>query len=227
MQITPKRSLAPLLLLLTAFPSLAGCSLFAAPNPVNNQLRRDKLALEEQVAELTERLAATERVIAGLRDANAGPGGTTRPALSGAQLARLFTTHGLKFGRLTGGADTDAERPGDEALRVYVVPTDEAGQPLKAAGSFAIEAFDLADGASPRLGAWSFDVGQAKEHWRGAFMDYTYAFTLPWQGRVPAHADVTVRVRFVDELTRTPFTAQQVVKVKLPSAPPPPATGPS
>lgn len=212
---TPSILLMPLLAIL---PLVGGCgvfSLFARPNPANNQLRRDKDALETQVADLKSRLAATERVVQGLR--NASSTGTTQPTLPAERLARLVTTHGLKFGRLTGGADTDRNAPGDEALRVYVVPTDQADEPIKAAGAFTIEAFDLDEPGAPLLGSWTVGVEEARQNWRGTLLDYTYAFSFPWQ-RPPTREQVTVKVRFADELTQTPFAIQKVVKVRPPAA---------
>ena len=228
----PARSIL-FLPLLAILPLIGGCqllSVFAPPNPVNNQLRKDKYELETQVADLKARLDASERVILGLR--NASSIGATQPTLPAERIARLVTTHGLQFGRLTGGADTDRDAPGDEALRVYVVPTDKTDQPIKAAGAFTIEAFDLEEPGAPLLGSWTVGVEEAKQNWRGTLLDYTYAFSFPWQ-RPPAREQVTVKVRFVDELTQTPFTIQKAVKVKPPPAsaatrpPTGPATGPA
>src|SRR2546429_693131 len=86
-------------------------------------------------------------------------------------------------------------------LDFYVVPTDDTDQPIKAAGTFTIDLFDLAIADEPRLGRWTFDVEQSKANWYGTLFDYTYAFTLPWQ-KLPRHPDLTVRVTFLDELTQ-------------------------
>src|SRR6185436_17134190 len=123
------------------------------------------------------------------------------------RLDRLFTTHGLRIGRLTGGADLDLEKPGDEALRVYVVPTDQTSDPIKAAGSWTIEAFDLARGSDTRIGKWTYTADQAREHWNSFLNQYGYMFTNPWQ-TPPAHPELTLRVTFVDELTGREYTAQ-------------------
>ena len=110
---------------------------------------------------------------------------TTVPSLPHERLATLFTTHGLQFGRLTGPADLDPKQPGEDGLKVYVVPTDGHGQPLKAAGSFVVEAFDLAKGDNARIGRWEFPLDQAAKNWFGQAMLYTYVLPAPWQQQRP------------------------------------------
>jgi hypothetical protein len=189
----------------------AGCG---APNRANIELRKQIQTLEAQNARLGQQHAADERVIAGLRDRQG-----TLPTLPAPRLAELFTTHGLQFGRLTGGADLDPARPGDEGLAIYVVPTDESGEKLKAAGSFDIEAFDLADPQHPFVGRWHFDPPQARAAWSGVLLEYNYVLLCPWQEVNPKHPDLTVKVTFLDALTQTPFTAQRVIHVNLPLGP--------
>jgi hypothetical protein len=133
----------------------------------------------------------------------------------------MFTVHGLKFARLTGGADLDPSKPGDEGLKVHVVPTDDEGDVLKAAGTFVIEAFDLGESNQPLVGRWTFDVDQSRKSWYSGGLLYEYAFTCPWTNR-PTRADLTLKVTFTDDLTRRQFTAQKQVKISSP-----PATAPS
>src|SRR3982750_4471370 len=107
-----------------------GCS---PPNPANIKLRHDNQELADKIASLERQHAADVAQIRALESR-----ATTVPVLPHERLETLFTTHGLKFGRLTGGADLDPAKPGDEGLRVYVVPTDDARQPLQAAGAVAV-----------------------------------------------------------------------------------------
>ena len=150
--------------------ALAGC--VGKPNQANIDLRKEVQQLQEQVGTLDQQHRADQAEISALRQST-----PTQPSLPSSRLDRLFTTHGLKFGRLTSGYDADRNRPGD--VKVYVVPTDQEGQPLKAAGSFTIDLFDLASPDASHVGHWTFDVDQAKKNWYGAFLDYTYAFSLP------------------------------------------------
>src|SRR6185436_3713615 len=120
------------------------------------------------------------------------------PSLPADRLAKLFTTTDIQLGRLTGGADLDPDRPGDEGLKVYVTPVDNSGQKFKAAGAIVVEAFDLAaPAASSRVGRWEFSVENAAKYWSGALLRYEYVLPCPFEKR-PAHTDVTVKVTFTD-----------------------------
>ena len=171
---------------------------------------KDNQQLQAQLTQLQNQHEMDAAQIAGLQARI-----PTEPTLPPEELAKLVTTHGIRLGRLTGGLDIDPDKPGDEGLKVYVIPYDEAGQEIKAAGTISVEAFDLAE-KEPRLGKWDFDLEAAKQNWYGQFLlDYYYALVCPWQ-TVPRHADVTIKVTFVDELTKLPFTTQKVVHVMLP-----------
>jgi hypothetical protein len=196
------------LLLLTA----TGCG---SPNTASIVVRKQNQDLQDQIATLTRARQADAATISGLQQRIG-----TVPTLSQERLDKLFTTHGIKLGRLTGGADLDRNKPGDEGIKVYVTPFDDDGEPLKAAGSFVIEAFDLA-AKTPEIGRWTFDVSAARKAWNGAFLSHQYVMPCPWQ-KPPQHEELTIKVTFRDELTEREFHEQTVVKVHLP---PSPATG--
>ena len=188
------------------------------PNPANILLRKKNDALQSELDVVKRQRDADRLTIEALqKQQNSGI-----PTLPPARLETLYTTHGLVLGRLTGGADLDPAKPGDEGLKVYVGLTDQSGQKFKAAGSFVVEAFDLAakDAQDTRLGQWTVDAKQARDAWNGLMLQYGYILTLPWQ-RPPAHPDVTVKVTFRDELTGREFVQQKVIKVT------PPTTGPT
>ncbi len=190
--------------------SSAGCG---TPNQANIALRKQNQQLQIELDQLRKQQAMAAQQIAGLQARD-----LTEPTLPPEQLAKLVTTHGIRLGRLTGGEDIDPDKPGDEGLKVFVIPYDDSGQEIKAAGTISVEAFDLA-AKDPRLGKWDFTLEQAKQNWYGQFLvDYYYAVVCPWQ-TVPRHADVTIKVTFVDELTKLPFTTQKVVRVMLPPTP--------
>ena len=188
---------------------LFGCS---TPNTANITLRRQIDDLQGQVDNLKRQHDADQATIAGLKSEHA------ISTLPEDRIGQLFTAHGLKFGRLTGGADLDPNKPGDEGIKVVICPIDDQGQALKAAGSFEIDAFDLALGDNNRVGHWSFDVEQARQNWNGAAMLYTYVFKCPFES-IPAHETLTIRVTFTDALTGRVFTAQREVQIKRPPAP--------
>jgi outer membrane murein-binding lipoprotein Lpp len=188
---------------------LIGCG---KPNAVNIQLRKENHELRSKLEDLERREKGHASQIRALESR----GSTTAPSLSSEHLDRLFTTHGIKLGRLTGPADLDPKTPGNEGLKVYAVPTDAQGQPLKAAGSFVVEAFDLAKGENNRVGRWEFPLDQAEKNWFGQAMLYTYVLSAPWQGQPPQADELTLRVAFTDALTGRTFTEQKVVRLKSP-----------
>ncbi len=101
------------------------------------------------------------------------------------------------------------------------MPVDSENQVLKSAGSFVIEAFDLA-AENVSVGHWEFSLEQSRQAWHGYFLwDYYYVFNCPWQ-TVPRHPNLTIKITFLDELTKVHFTAQRQVTVNPPS----PATQP-
>ncbi len=185
---------------------LTGCG---RPSAANIELRRQNQELRDQLDALErqrEADLATIRLLEGSRE--------TLPTLPQERLDRLFTTHSLRFGRLTGGARLNRDASVDDALKVYVVPLDAARDELKAAGSFTVEAFDLAQPESPLVGRWTFDTEEAKKHWYGDALLYEYVLPCPLE-RAPAHEELTLRVTFVDELTQRTFEAQKIVRVTI------------
>jgi len=180
------------------------------PSAANIELRKQNQDLADQVKQLKQQEQGALQVIQGLRDSK-----PTLPTLPATRLARLYTTHGINFNPLTGGADIDPTKPGDEGLAVYVFPVDQYGQKLKAAGTFDIEAFDLAEPAQPLVGKWHLDLDQANAGWNSTLLEYTYGFILPFQ-KPPRHSDITLKVTFLDELTQTTFMNQKLIQISLP-----------
>jgi hypothetical protein len=175
---------------------LTGCG---GPNEAN-------IALRKQNAELREKLADAERIHAGDRatiESLQNQRGTL-PTLPQNRLEKLFTVHGLAIGRLT-TAD-------EKGLRVYVNPTDEAGDAIKAAGTFTVDLFDLSIAQNNRIGHWEFDAKQSRDAWLNAALIRSFVLECPWQTR-PAHRDLTIRVTFKDELTQRIVTAQKEIHV--------------
>jgi hypothetical protein len=185
---------------------LTGCG---SPSSANIELRKQNQSLKDNVDHLTaqhlrdvDALAACQR------------GHPTTATLSPDRLEQLTTTHGLSFGRLTGGDNPDPTQLLDTQLKVFIAPVDEDGVPIKAAGSFVVEAFDLGDPAKPLVGTWHFDLAQTRGLFFSRFAMYTYVLTCPWKSP-PPHADLTVRVTFDDALTGREFVDQTRVKVRL------------
>ena len=190
-----------------AGPFCAGCG---GPNKANIELRKQNQALRKQVKELERAREADAATIRSLQGTDRAV--TTLPL---ERLESLYTTHGLRIGKLTGGFDTDRDKPGDELLKVYAVPLDRTGDLLKAAGSFTVELFDLSDEKEVRIGQWAFSAEQTPELWHGQVLSYGYVLPCPWQ-TVPEHENLTVKVAFTDALTGRTFTEQKQIDVKPP-----------
>ena len=189
--------------------AVVGCG--SKPNAVAIELRKTLQQRDAKIVDLDRRLAAANGQISAYQ--------TTQPTvetLPAVRLEKLFTTHGIRLGRLTGGADLTYARTGvHDGLKIYVIPFDETGDELKAGGTITVEAFDLA-APSPAIGKWVFPPEQAKPNWNGQALLYEYVLPCPWQ-TPPAHAELTVKVTFVDELTGRTFTTQTIVTVALKS----------
>ena len=201
---------APPALLLTAMGLCSGCG---GPSQVNNDLRRQGQLDEQKIAGLQQQHLLDAQLIGKYQSQQ-----RSLPTLGLDRLEKLYTARSLKFGRLTGGSDLDQGGPGDRGLLVAVVPVDQQGDAIKAAGRFRIEAFDLAQSDHTLLGQWNFDEQQSRQCWFSNLGFYTYMFKCPWE-TPPGHAQITLRVTFFDELTQSELPpAQTVVNVNVGSA---------
>ncbi len=185
----------------------SGCS---GPSQANIELRKQNQDLQDKITQLDRQHQADLGTILGL-EANT----KTELTLPQHQLDELFTAAGLQFGSGTGGSNPDPSKPADTMLKVHVVPTDVDGDPIKAAGTFRIELFDLALQQGNRIGQWDFDLAASKAHWYAHAFLYTYVFDCPWQAQ-PTHSDLEVRVTFTDALTHRVIVGKRDVKVQLP-----------
>jgi hypothetical protein len=192
--------------------TLIGCG---SPNRANVELRKKIQTSEDQVATLKQLNESQQRMILGLQ--NSRP---TTPTLPSAELEKLYVSYGIKFARLTGGADLDPQKPGDEGLRIYISPMDENGVVIQAAGSFVVEAFDLDLKENNQIGRWEFSPIETKKLWRALLLESTYVLACPWQ-TPPQHPDITTKVTFTDELTLVSYPIQKVITVELAPSPAP------
>jgi hypothetical protein len=186
---------------------LFGCT--GSPNKANIELRKENQSLQSQLTDLQRQRAADTATIHSLQQQKG-----TLPTLAQSELDELFTTHGLELGRLSDVANLDPNKPGVQGVKVYAVPTDEMGQPLKAAGSFVVELFDLAKQNDNLVGRWDFSIAQARQSWYGHLMLYTYVLSCPWKNP-PTHSQLTLRVTFHDELTQREFVEQKVIYIRV------------
>lgn len=182
---------------------LAGC----APSSTNIKLRKENQELQGRIAALETKHAGDMASIKALQAQQAIP-----PLVPQEKIEQLFTAHGLAFGKLTGGyreAPTDVS---DTGVVVHVVPTDEQGQTLKAAGRFNITVFDLGVPEKPLVGQQQFSLPEARQNWNGRAMLFNYVLKVPFKTQ-PKHPDLLIRVEFIDELTGRTITAEKKIKL--------------
>ena len=128
------------------------------------------------------------------------------------RLEVLFRVEKIKLGRYSGGAELD-KNTGDDGIRVYITPQDEAGRTVTAAGSIEVNVFDLADKDESLLMSYSFSAIEAKKQWHGGGLANHYNITCPWKDKLPSGDEVTVRVKFIDYLTGQAFTATKQCRI--------------
>jgi hypothetical protein len=130
-------------------------------------------------------------------------------------LKRIFFPEKIEIDRLSGGDDYD-KKPGDDGVTVYIRPIDQYGDVVKVAGDVLIQIYDLAAPPGSNLvGEYPVSVDQIAGLWHGRLLTGHFTIKCPWT-KPPQHSDLTVRVRFVDYLTKRVVEAQSVVKVALP-----------
>lgn len=193
-----------LLLLLTA------CT--GSPSAPNIALRKQNQQLTSERDQLLREHAADVATLKTYETKNA-----VTPGLPEARLARLFTAHDLSVGRLTGG-HRPATAAFDDGFSVYVVPTDDDGDPIKSAGAFKIEAFQLQEPTHPLIGTWSFNLDQTRKLFYAHLSLYTYVLQCPWQ-IVPKHRQLTLHITFIDQLTGRQLSADRTITAEPPPSP--------
>jgi hypothetical protein len=202
----------PLIVLLAAS---AGAALLAggcAPNNVAYDRQAKELADSRQT--VRELQGHAKRLEAGIVEQQKQI--QTLRALGPKRLSNLFYAQRVSLGRHTGAIDLDG-RPGDDAIKVYLLPIDQDGSVIKAAGDVKIDLFDLAAGPQENLiGRYEWTAEQLSKQWSSGFVAYHFSFVCPWKSSPPPHDEITVRVEFTDYLTGQVFTAQKSYKVNLP-----------
>jgi len=195
--------LTRMLILLVCLAILAGCH----PSPVHIELRREKQELNARIAGLERQLDAAHARIRAI-ETSAAPAAAQPP-----EIEHLFTAHGLFFGRLTGGYREDPRSERDDGVVVHIVPTDQDGQTLKAAGSFRITLFDLASPQRPLVGQRDFTIEEATAAWHGRGLLFNYVLRVPYDSP-PQGSEVLVRVEYLDGLTGRLLLDERSVPVR-------------
>ena len=133
------------------------------------------------------------------------------------RLDMLFKVQRIKLGRYSGGTNLD-EKPGDDGVRVYIIPQDDADRTVTAAGSIEVNVFDLVEKSEPLLMSYSFSPEKAKQYWHAGGLANHYNITCPWKDSLPSGNEITIRVKFVDYLTGQTHTATKQCAIRPPGS---------
>jgi len=177
------------------------------PSMTYIQLRKDKQELSARVVQLERELDASRSQILAMRH-------DLPPAVDPLRLDKLYTAHGLSFGRMTRGYQLDPQTSADQGVVVHIVPTDQQGHQLKAAGSFKVSLLDLNRPEEALIGQAFFDLEQSAQAWHGQALLYNYVLRVPFDNP-PSGGEVLIRVEFRDELTGRRLTGEKKIQVRL------------
>lgn len=131
---------------------------------------------------------------------------------------QLIQVNAIELGRYSGGYDDDKNGV-DDGIKVYLVPRDRDGDVIKAAGKVYIELWDLElEKDQMLLGHWDFAPGDMRKQWLSGLRTNHYKLMLPWpENKVPQHANLTLKLIFIDILTGKIFEVQKMYTVSIES----------
>lgn len=185
---------------------LTGC---AAPNEKEpaaiqiEQLKREKAGLQKQIEQSekeNERLRQQVQVLSGLPE--------------DIKSENLNLLKNVKIGRYTGFFDKDDDGK-KEKLIVYLQPTDEQGDALKAVGTAEVQLWDLdKTNGQAMLGQWKVEPEELKGLWFETLVSIYYRLTFDVADIIESlEKPLTVKVTFTDYLTGKVFNEQKVIKI--------------
>jgi hypothetical protein len=127
----------------------------------------------------------------------------------------FYSLSTVTIGGFTGFYDKNADGK-REKLIVYLEPTDQAGDLVKAPGVASVQLWNLSDPNSRALlGQWQVQPAELYKLWYNtiAITAYRLAFDVPVTPAILAQP-LTVRATFADYLTGQVFTDQFVIQPK-------------
>lgn len=166
------------------------------------QLTQEKTQLQKQIEQSekeNEQLRQQVQVLSGLPE--------------NVKLENLNQLKNVKIGRYTGFFDKDDDGK-KEKLIVYIQPTDEQGNALKAAGTAEVQLWDLnKTNGQAMLGQWKVEPDELTKLWFETLVSIYYRLTFDVSDVVESLEEPpTVKVTFTDYLTGKVFNEQKVIK---------------
>jgi len=166
------------------------------------QLTQERSELQKQIEqseEENEQLKQQVQVLSGLPE--------------NVKLENLNRLENIKIGRHTGFFDKDDDGK-KEKLIVYLQPTDEQGDALKAAGTVEVQLWDLnKTNGQAMLGQWKVEPDELKKLWFETLVSIYYRLTFDVASIVKSlDKPLIVKVTFTDYLTGKVFNEQKAIK---------------
>ena len=191
--------------ILIFFILVTGCSTPDEKESVTGQieqLTQEKTQLQKQIEQSEEenkQLKQQLQVLSGLPKE--------------AKLENLNLLKNIKIGRYTGFFDKDKDGT-KEKLIVYIQPTDEQGDALKAVGTAEVQLWNLnKTNGQAMLGQWKVEPEELKKLWFETLVSIYYRLTFDVADIVDSlQESPTVKVTFTDYLTGKIFKEQKAIK---------------
>ena len=180
----------------------AGCESDNSTTGQISTLRKEKKQLTRQLEQSdsqNKQLKKQLQTLAGLPD--------------DVRLENLYNLQTVKVSRYTNFYDKDKDGQ-KEKLIVYIQPTDEQGDIVKATGNVDIQLWDLnKDNGQALLGQWQVKPDELKELWFASIVSVNYRLTFDIADKITEFEEpLTVKVTFTDYLTGKVFKEQRVIK---------------
>ena len=180
----------------------AGCESDNSTTGQISTLRKEKKQLTRQLEQSdsqNKQLKKQLQTLAGLPD--------------DVRLENLYNLQTVKVSRYTNFYDKDKDGQ-KEKLIVYIQPTDEQGDIVKATGNVDIQLWDLnKDNGQALLGQWQVKPDELKELWFASIVSVNYRLTFDIADKITEFEEpLTVKVTFTDYLTGKVFKDQRVIK---------------
>jgi len=166
------------------------------------QLKQEKTQLQKQIEQTgkeNDQLRQQVQVLSGLPE--------------NVKLENINRLEKIKIGRYTGFFDKD-DAGKKEKLIVYLQPTDEQGDAIKAVGNVEVQLWDLnKTNGQAMLGQWKVEPDELKKLWFETLVSIYYRLTFDVSDVVESlKKPLTVKVTFTDYLTGKVFYEQKVIK---------------
>jgi hypothetical protein len=196
---------------------LAGCAptrIGGEGNPLDktiDDLRDENAALSHKVDSLSRESDLRRRQIGTLEQQLAA----TRPAIEGVRPGDVPRLVAVTLDSYTSALDTDHDGE-DDALRLYVVASDQQGRFIPIAGRVVVQAVVIDAGKTPvELMQKTFAPSALDAAYRSGLTGTHYSLEVPLPRPLPAGVnEVTVKVTLTDAATGAAVTCQQVIKLK-------------